>query len=167
MTSGPQFLAPYGVIEIPTGTTARVLDGSFVAAASIPLDQQYIVGQFYPEGLDIVARSYILNMTVKIEDAAFYKKLHVRPARAGCLGRVDFQGGEISRSTSVPTSDSTPSRLPPTALSGQTNPNVYWSATPIAVRAQRQLVMNITGVFTTAPTGDVINLTLVNKRASY
>jgi hypothetical protein len=164
--SGPQFLSPYGVIELPTGTSARVLDGSFVATASIPMDQQFIVGSFFPEGVDITARAYILNLTLKIEDAALYQKIQYDPYgtanwTASVFKEADFKiyfRSDVGQYSF---------QIAGNGASGMTSPNVFWSATPIALRAQRQLTMNVTGVFTTAATGDVINMTLVNKRASY
>ena len=62
--SGPQFLAPLGEITLPTGTSAKVLAGSFTAQAAMPLDQQYIVGRYYPQGIDITQRAFMISLKI-------------------------------------------------------------------------------------------------------
>lgn len=161
---GPQFLSPYGEIQLPTGTAARVLDGSFSATAAIPMDQQYIVGSFFPEGVDIVSRAYVLNLTLKIEDATMYKKIMYDGGGTDTWTASIFKEADFRLYFR---SDVGQYSFQIAANGSASAPNVFWSATPIALRAQRQLTMNVTGVFGAASVGDVLNLTLVNKRVSY
>jgi hypothetical protein len=165
--AGPQFLAPYGAIELPTGTSARVLRGSFVAMSEIPLDEQYVVGNFAPEGLDIVHRSFILQLAVKIEDEVLYNKMMYDPANgsawtADIFREADFRlefGSDV---------DNFLFTISGNGQSGA-DANVLWSAEPLDIRARRQLVMNVTGMFIASPDPqyDPITLELTNERADY
>ena len=55
------------------------------------------------------------------------------------------------------------------AANGQTgdNANVIWTAAPVGMRAGRQIVLNVTGIFTATQTGVPITATLVNTTTSY
>lgn len=163
--TGPQFLSPYGEIELPTGTTARVLEGSFAAQSAIPLDQQYIVGQFFPEGLDIVNRGFILNLAVKVTDDVFYKKVMYNPYGVNTWMADVFREGDLR--VYFRSDVGQYSLLIQANGASGANANVFWSATPIRLQAGRQVLLSLTGVFAAAPTGDPIVLSLVNKRTSY
>lgn len=168
LDDGPQFLAPVSDIELPTSTDLKVLTGSFIATNLIPLDEQYIVGSYVPDGLDIVHRTFALTMAVKIANATLYDQMMYDPASgsawvAQMYREADFKFDFIS--------DSATYKLT-IAANGQTEAsgeaNVYWSAAPIPLRAQRQVVMQVTGVFTaTTHANGPINITLINQETQY
>lgn len=163
---GPQFIAPVSDIELPLATNVSVLAGSFVAVSAIPLDEQYVVGKYVPENLDIVNRSFIVNLAIKITDAALYSKMMYDPASGNAWLAAMFREANLKLEFN---SDLANYKLS-IAANGQSgdNANVYWTATPLGLRSQRQLVMQATGLFTASPTAaDPINITLINKAASY
>ena len=177
---GPQFITPVSSIELPTGSKARALSGSLTMMSNIPLDQQYIVGQYYPEGLDIVNRAFALTLGIKVEDDDLYGKMMFDPAGgaewvANVYKEADInlqfastEDAAVIKPAGV-TSTQRPYSLTIEAngQSGQ-DANVVWTAEPPALVAQRQIVMNVTGTFLASPDGGTpITLTLVNRRASY
>jgi hypothetical protein len=182
--SGPQFLAPLADIQLPSGTTLCVLQGAFAAAMQIPLDEQYCVGSYYPESLDLVARQFSINMVVKVTDETLYNQMQYDPNfSSGASAWV----AEIFRNANFKlefVSDQDAAVVKPSGSSADYNPyklningnmltgddaNVLWSVAPINLKAQRQVLMNISGMFTASPVSasDPIKFTLVNREVSY
>jgi len=172
--SGPQFLtAADSDMELPTGTSAKVLAGSFAVANIIPLDQQWIVGADSPGSLDIVHRTAMINLVVKIDDKTLYEQMLYDPASSGdwiasMYKEADFKiylesdqlaGGSTKHSLTINANGQT-------EASG--NANVVWTATPLDLIAQRQIVMNVSGMYIASPTADpTIEVVLVNDVATY
>jgi tail tube protein len=168
---GPQFLAPLGTIELPTGTQAYVTAGSFTAGISMPIDEQWIVGSYSPQNLSITQRAYILSLAIKIEDATLYKKIMYDPAGGSAwLSAVMREANfTLEFKSDIEAAMGKPYKFA-IAANGETgaDANVAWSAQPIAQRAGRQLIMGITGTFLASPDGATpITLSLVNTTASY
>ncbi len=174
LDSGPQFLAPLSTIELPTSTSAKVLSGSFAIAANIPLDEQWIVGSYSPDGFDITGKSVVISMVVKVEDDTLYKKMAYDPAGgtawvADIFKEADFN---ITFASNVEAASGTPYSLN-IAANGQTaasgDANVAWSVSPIAMRAGSNLLMSVQGTFLASPNAsfEPIEITLVNQEASY
>ena len=169
--SGPQFISPISAIELPTGTPASVLAGSFAAGMNIPLDQQWVVGSYSPDAMDITNRTFMVSLTLKISDGTLYKKMSYDPAGGNAWAaslmreanfKVEFKS-DILADAGIPYALS---------IAGNGNSdadaNVVWSAAPIGVRAGQQVIMNVTGVFLASPTADQpITVTLTNQQASY
>lgn len=166
---GPQFLTPLGTMELPTATAVKVLTGAFTAVAQIPLDQQYIVGGYEPENLDIVRREYTLSLGIKITDATLYTKIMYDPAGGSAWVADMFREADLNikfnsdaeADTAIPYSF----KIEANGSSGDAA-NVTWQAQPLATIAQRQIVMNVTGTFLADATLP-IKITLVNTRATY
>ncbi len=172
--SGPQFLAPLSKIEVPEATVLSVLSGSFAASSSIPLDEQWVVGSYSPQGLDIVQKAYMLSLAVKITDRTLYNKIMYDNA-AGCAWAANmFKEANLDISF---VSDQLVKALVPYSLSIQANAqaaatgnsNIAWTAQPLSLRAGKQIVMGITGMFLADPSGtlDPISVTLVNNLTAY
>ncbi|MCK5308608.1 MAG: hypothetical protein KAJ73_08360 [Zetaproteobacteria bacterium] len=169
--SGPQFLSPVSSIEIPTATSASVLSGSFVASSVIPLDEQYVVGNYSPEGLDIVHRTFVLNLALKIDSDALYTKMMYDPADGDAWLAAILREADIKLEF---LSDNATYKLV-IAANGQNQAagdgNIYWSAQPLALRAQRQVVLAVTGMFTATDwatyTDGPIQIQLINAHAQY
>ena len=169
--SGPQFISPISSIELPTGTSAKVLAGQFAAGMNIPMDQQWIVGSYSPDAMDITNRTFMVSLTLKIDDGVLYKKMTYDPTggnawAAAMLREANFKVqflSDIEAAAGVPYS---------LTISGNgqsgADANVVWSASPIGVRAGQQVIMNVTGIFLASPTVDTpITVELVNKQATY
>ena len=170
--NGPQFIAPVSKIEIPDGTSAKCLRGSFAAGLLIPLDEQWVVGSYYPDGFDINQRTYAFNLTVKMEDATLYNKCMYDPADGGAWAaemfreaNLDFQfDSDTEADTGVPYSIRIDANAQ-TQASGDAN--VYWTGQPIGLRAGRQVTLNMTGLFVRGPSGqEPITITSINTDAA-
>jgi hypothetical protein len=161
---GPQFLAPYGKLELPTGDLVTLMSGSFSAVANIPLDEQFIVGRFTPEGLDIVSRAYVLDMIVKVKSETLYRKMMYDAAGGADWAANIFREANFNFEFRSDVGQ----YFLKIEGNGQTgaNANVAWSAQPVAVRAQRQVVMRVSGMFL-ADNNMPVKITLNNKTSSY
>lgn len=184
--SGPQFIAPLADIELPSGTNVCVLQGTFAAAMQIPLDEQFCVGSYYPESLDIVGRQFSINLLLKITSDDLPTQMFFDPSYAGSDAAASWVA-EIFRNANFKlefSSDQDAATIGPLGHTGDYRPyklningnlltgdsaNVLWTAAPIPMRAQRQVLMNISGMFVASPvnTADPIKFTLVNRQAYY
>jgi hypothetical protein len=166
---GPQFIAPVSKIELPTGTNAKVLAGGFSAGMAIPLDQQWIVGSYSPDAMDIVQRVFAVNFLLKIDDATLYTKMSYDPAAGSAWTANLFREAnfKLELVSDIIADGSTPYSL---AIKGNGNSgataNVVWSAQPVGSRAGQQITMAVTGVYLASDTTP-ITAELINKTASY
>lgn len=169
---GPQFIAPVSSIELPTGSAAKVSAGAFTAGMVIPMDEQWMVGSYTPDDFEILSRAFALSFTLKISDATLYTKM-MYDAAGGADWTADMFReanikldlvSDVDVATGIPYSIS----IKPNMQTGA-NANVIWSASPIGIRAGRQVMMNVTGIFVASPlaTIDPIQVELVNGTASY
>jgi hypothetical protein len=168
---GPQFLAPLGTIELPTGTPALVTAGSFTAGISMPVDEQWVVGSYSPANLSITQRAYVLSLAIKIEDAALISKIMYDPSGGSTwlpniLREANFKiefKSDVEAAPGKPFSFSI-------AANGATgaDANVAWSCQPIVMQAGRQLTLAATGTFLASPDGATpLTIGLVNDTTSY
>jgi hypothetical protein len=170
---GPQFIAPKTTIELPdlgTGTNVKCLNGSFVAGLNIPLDEQWITGAYSPDAFDINSRMFSLSMALKIVDDDLYEKANYDPNKAGAWVADIFREGRVSVKF---VSDQLAGVAYPYSLEVEANGqsansgNVVWTATPVGMRAGRQVVMNVTGTFLASPTADEpITVRLINQKTT-
>lgn len=165
--STPPFITPISKIEMPSGTSMKVLGGSFMSTMAIPLEEQWIVGSYSPDDFDIVSRAYVLNLSVKVTDNSLYNKVMydgvgaVTTWSAEQLKEADFT---IEFKSAQYIEGTTPYSLKIAGNGGAAGSgNVVWSAQPIGLRAGSQVVMNLTGVFL-ADAAKVIEVTLVNSK---
>jgi hypothetical protein len=168
---GPQFTAPLGTIELPTGTPLKVIAGSFIASAAIPMDEQWIVGSYSPDAFDIVQRAYALQMAVKISTGDLYTQIMYDPdAGSAWVAKVMREAGfTLSFDSPIEAASGVPFSLD-IAANGQSDDtaNVVWSCQPIVLNAGRNVILNITGTFLADPNaGDPITLELTNTTDSY
>jgi hypothetical protein len=168
--SGPQFLSPVSSIELPSGTTTKVLSGSIAFGLQIPLDEQYIVGSYSPDDFAINQRNAVITLNIKVDDVGLYEKIMYDPAgsasawtaevlKEGNL-KLDLISPEIAGTS---TAGDTPYSL--TFDFDTTDDNIAWSAAPIALRAGRQVVMQVTGTVLNSA-NEPITATLTNTEST-
>ena len=170
---GPQFLTVLSNIEVPSSTAVKCISGSFVAGNAIPLDEQWIVGSYSPDDFDVVTRAFSISMLLKITDAALYSKMMYDPAggavwAADLLKEADINlqfnsNEEVGTGVPVPYSITIAGNGDNQA-SGTSN--IIWSADPVGVRAGRNVMMNVTGVFLAVDSGSPITVTVVNDQSA-
>ena len=169
--NGPQLLAPLATIELPAATAVKCLSGSFMAGMAIPLDEQWIVGSYSPDAQDIVARSFAISLVLKITDATLYSKMTYDPAGGSTWVASLFKEGNITLKLVSDVKADGPNNLPYSlSIAGDGNAgsagNIVWSASPIGLRAGKQVIMAINGVFTASATAP-ITAKLINLKSSY
>jgi hypothetical protein len=172
----PPFLSAIADIEVPVATKLSVLSGSFIASSAIPMDEQWVVGSYSPEGLDITQRAFALQLAVKISDDTLFTKMQYDPAAGSSWVasmfreanfKIDFKSAALA-AAAKPYSIT----IKGNGDSGDTAPNranVVWTAQPITMQAGRNIVMAITGTFLADPEGDEgpISIELVNQTTAY
>jgi hypothetical protein len=169
--NGPQLLAPLATIELPAATAVKCLSGSFMAGMAIPLDEQWIVGSYSPDAQDIVARSFALSLVIKITDATLYSKMVYDPSGGSTWVASLFKEGNITlKLQSDVKADSANNIFYQLTIAGDGGSgalgNIVWSASPIGLRAGKQVIMAVNGVFL-ASSSAPITAKLINLKASY
>jgi hypothetical protein len=168
---GPQFLAPLGTIELPTGASVNVAGGSFTAGVAMPVDEQWKVGSYSPNNLSITQRAYVLSLLLRIENDVLISKIMYDPSGGNTwlpavMREANFK---IEFASDIEAALGKPYKFS-IAANGETgaDANVAWSCQPIAMRAGRQLTLAATGTFLASPDGNTpLTLTLVNQTATY
>jgi hypothetical protein len=167
---GPQFLAPLFSIELPTSTAVKCISGAFTAGMQIPMDEQWITGSYSPDDFDINQRAFALTMVVKTTDKVLYNKMNYdKDDGAAWLAEIFREAdlklqflSDVEADTAYPYS----LEVKANAQTGA-NANVLWTATPISMRAGRQLTMAVTGTFIADPlAGDPITVELINAQTT-
>ncbi len=139
---------------------------------NIPMDEQWITGSYFPDAFDIVKRMFSVSLSLKVTSKDLYEKFSYDPAQAGAwtTDLLKEGGFSIEFKTAQEIEAGTPYSLKITgngqnAASG--DGNVIWTATPVALRAGRQVTMNVTGTFVASPTADEpITVELVNAETT-
>jgi hypothetical protein len=170
LDSGPQFLSPVSDIELPSGTTAKVLSGSIAFGLQIPLEEQFIVGSYSPDDFAINQRSASITLNLKVDDVDLYEKIMYDPAGSATEWTAGvFKEGDIKLDLISPelagtsTGGDTPYSL--NFDFDTTDDNIVWSAAPIAVRSGRQVVMQVTGTVLNSE-NEPITATLTNTQST-
>lgn len=170
----PPFLTCKGAFELPTGTSMRVLRGTVSVVNVMPLDEQFIVGSYAPDDIEVVSRAIVFDMQVKA-DADLYHKMMYDPAKSGTWQP------EIMREAVLNLRMETAQEVDagqPYSLAFQANgkseasgeANLAWSVEPIALRGNRQVVMRVTGTVLADNSGAAngpFSVTLINGRDNY
>jgi hypothetical protein len=169
--NGPQLLSPLCTIELPAATPVKVLSGSFTAGMAIPLDEQWIVGSYSPDAQDIVSRSFAVSLVMKITDATLYSKMTYDPAGGSAWAASLFREASMTlKLVSDVKADAANNLSYQLTLEGNGSSgaaaNIVWSASPIGLRAGRQVIIAVNGVFLADATLP-IRAKLINLKSSY
>jgi len=172
LDKGPQFLATLGTVEIPEATAVKCLRGSFTIGLDIPMDEQWIVGSYFPDDFAINSRAAVCSLLLKIESEALYKKMMYDPASGSAwLASLMHEGNFHMQFLSDRNAEDTV----PTPFSIQfkgnglstTDANVVWTISPIGLRAGKQVTAVVTGTFLASPTIDeAITVELINNQVA-
>lgn len=163
---GATFIAPVTTITWPTDGPVKVLSGAITLANNIPLDEQFITGDYRAEDVDIVNRAFSMTLTMKFTSRTLYEKLAYDPLAgtqwaAGALK----EGGVSIALMSVSTYDSAkPYKIVVTGNgSAAPNGNIAWQVTPLSLQSGRQVVASVTGTFLGVSSGNAITAELYNN----
>ncbi len=170
LDTGPQFLSPVSDIELPTGTPAKVLSGAIAFGLQIPLDEQFIVGSYSPDDFAINQRTVNITLNLKVDDVDLYEKIMYDPGGSASAWTAQvFKEGDIKLDLISPenagtgTGGDTPYSV--TFDFDTTDDNIVWTAAPIALRAGRQVVMQVTGTVLNSA-NEPITATLTNTQST-
>ncbi|MCX7596716.1 MAG: hypothetical protein N2235_23810 [Fischerella sp.] len=158
--NGNPFVGVSGFVEFG-GTSLKTVAGNFAIQNQVAMDEEYVIGSYYPESLDIVSRTAAINFITKVDDADLYKKLTYNPGASNEWSEQIMRDGNFVFSmASEPRSAPSTSPFSANAPSGYQNlrnriliyanmdaNKMAWTATPIGLRAQRQITMQMSGLF--------------------
>ena len=170
---GPQFLSVLSKIEVPDGTSLKVLSGTIGMQNAIPLDQQWIIGSYSPDDFAINQRAVAMNLVIKVaDDGVLYNKLALDPDAgtawtANLFKEADLDISFVSNEEAGTGVDYSIT-FSANGESGDTS-NVIWQVAPLDIIPGRQIVMNVVGTFLADPTAgaDPFSVTLVNQETAY
>jgi hypothetical protein len=166
LDAGPQFISPLGDIEIPTSTDVKVLSGSIAMGLQIPLDEQWIVGSYFPDDFDINQRTAVITLNIKVTDDVLYEKMMYDPAAGGTWLADVYKEGDIKLYLQSPEdAGSTPTPYSIDFSFDTSDDNIIWTVNPIALRAGRQVVMQVTGTVINSA-NEPITVTLQNQESA-
>ena len=145
-----------------------------------PVDDHMIVGSYSPVTLDIVRRTYVLSLVLRIDDGSLYNKMQLDPAGGSAWVAKLMREANIKLQFSSPVDAGSSGVAPddvhvPYSFSLGANEtsgddaNIVWTVRPLNFRAGRQITLAATGMFVsnTVAGKQPISITLVNKTASY
>jgi len=138
----PTFIAPVSVIT-GLGETLKVLRGSVSFGAQIPMDEQWITGAYYPDGVDITARQIGISLLLKISDATLYNKMQYDPAGGSAWLAGIFKDDievDFYSSQTYDTGKKYGIKIIPDAAT------IAWTAQPISLQAGKIVTMLANGV---------------------
>jgi len=166
---GPTFLAPKFTVTFPGESEIKVLSGAIAMGMSIPLEEQWITGSYYPDAQDITRRIITVTLGIKVINGTLYKKAQYdADGGSSWVANVLKDGGfALEFQTSQPIEGTTCHSLKLVANGQSGNAgNVAWTCTPVRLSAGRQVTMTIAGVFLADPTGEnePVTAELVNTR---
>lgn len=171
LDGGPQFLATLGTVEIPEATAVKCLRGSITVGLDIPMDEQWIVGSYYPDDFAINSRAAVVSLLLKIDSETLYKKMAYDPASGSAWAADVMKEGNIhlSFASDIDAGTSEPYLL---QFKGNTHSdadaNIAWTVSPIGLRAGRQVTAVMTGTFlANAASGhEAITIELTNQQSA-
>ena len=171
LDGGPQFLATLGTVEIPEATAVKCLRGSFTIGLDIPMDEQWIVGSYFPDDFAINSRAAVISLLLKIESETLYNKMMYDPAAGLAWTAEVMKEGNIHLSF---LSDMDAGTDEPYSLQFKGNTqsdataNIAWTVSPLGLRAGKQVTCVATGTFlaNTAVGAEAITVELVNAQAA-
>ncbi|MEM4235163.1 MAG: hypothetical protein QXU75_08450 [Candidatus Methanomethylicaceae archaeon] len=157
--NGSPFVGVSGYVEFG-GTSLKTIGGNFAVQNQVSMDEEYVIGSYYPETLSIVSRTAAINFIVKIDDADLYKKMMYNPSASNEWSEQIMRDGnfvfslasEPRASSTSPFSSGAPSdyqalRNRIMIYADMDAQKMAWTATPIGLRAQRQITMQMSGLF--------------------
>jgi hypothetical protein len=109
----------------------------------------------------------VITLNVKVTDDVLYTKLMYDPDGGNAWVADIFSEASMKLYMASPT-EAASGRPYSIEFAGHTaSDNIKWSATPIALRAGRQVVMRMTGIVINEAGVEPITVTLVNQKSSY
>jgi hypothetical protein len=167
----PPFVACVGAVKIETGddtTTLPVRSAALTIANAQAIDENFIVGSYYPRDIDVIARVVSLEFVVLVENATKFGKLMYDPAGGSSWLASILETSAVDHITFKSANDIGGMTLTPIpyelSLAGA---KAQWAATPISMRGTDNVLMRVTGMIVQPSTGDPITITLKNDIASY
>ena len=164
-------MAPLFTTELPSATPVKCLSGAFTMGMQIPMDEQWITGSYYPDDFDINQRAFALTMVVNTTDKVLYNKMNYDPADGAAWVSEVYREADIGLQfdSDIEADTGYPFSVEVLAnAQSDADANVLWTATPISMRAGRQLTFAVTGTFVADPDGahEPITVNLINTNSA-
>jgi len=185
-TSAP-FVSPQGGFNLDnTYKSAGVYSGtgdSEVRLASMAaqlgaiqnVDREFIIGSYYPQDIDIVARAATIAATMFLSDKLLYDKLMYAPSTAGVTANVTWVADVFDTSVFEATFRSGESIVGADDGAGAVVPykltvaaaDTQWGVGGINLRGGDIVMIDLVGSIAKPAAGEALTLTLLNSIASY
>jgi hypothetical protein len=169
--STPPFVSCVGAVKLESGddiTTLPVRAASLTIANAQAVDQNFIIGSYYPRDIDVIARVVTLEFVVLVENSSRFGKLMYDPAGGSAWLADVFDTAAVQHLTFKSAENIAGMTLTPIPYElSLTGAKAQWAAQPIGMRGADNVLMRVTGTIIEPGVGDPITLVLKNNTVSY
>jgi hypothetical protein len=169
--STPPFVACVGDVKLESAdtiTTLPVRAATLTIANAQAVDQNFIIGSYFPRDIDVIARTVSLEFVVLVQSSTLYGKLMYDPDGGTSWLADVFDTAAVDHITFKSAEDIDGMTLTPIpyelSLQGA---KAQWVAQPISMRGVDNVLVRVSGTIIEPGVGDPITLTLKNNTASY
>jgi hypothetical protein len=167
----PPFVACVGDVKLQSAdtiTTLPVRSATLTIANAQAVDENFIIGSYFPRDIDVIARTATLEFVVLVKDSTLYGKLMYDPAGGSSWLADMFDTASVDHITfkSAEDIDGMTTNAIPYELS-LTGAKAQWAAQPISMRGADNVMVRVAGTIIQPSSGDPITLTLKNATESY
>ena len=170
--SSAPFVACTGAVKIEAGdtpTTLPVNAASLTIANAQAVDQNFIIGSYYPRDIDIIARSVALEFVILVTGSSLFGKMVYDPSGGSAWLADVFDTASVEHLTFKSAENIAGMTLTPIPYElSLTGAKAHWTATPIGMRGADNVLVRVSGMIVEPGGGsDPITLVLKNSTASY
>lgn len=164
----PRFVACSGAVKVETGdtiTTLPVRAASLTFANGLAVDENFVIGSYYPQDIDVLRRVITVELVVLVKDIALYRKAMYDPAEGSSWLPDVFETSQVEHLT-FKTAENIPGQAVPYSLA-VTVEKAHWVAAPISLRGTDNVLVRLTGSVVQTDGADPITVVLTNETTAY
>jgi hypothetical protein len=181
--SRPVFVAPSASFQLTSSyktsdSTLPCRGVQVTIGAAQDIDREFVIGSYYPQDVDVLARIASISGAVFVTDRVLYNKLMYKPSFTGSTSGTAWDPSVFESATMAVQYSTAQYMDGAVASTSSTGDDVLytlniaatktlWAASPIAVRGNDIVVMQVTGAMTQPDSGEPLTITLVNNKDGY
>jgi hypothetical protein len=167
----PPFVSCVGAVKLESAddiTTLPVRSATLTIANAQAVDENFVIGSYFPRDIDVIARTVTLEFVVLVKDSTLYGKLMYDPSGGSAWLADVFDTAAVDHITFKSAEDIAGMTLTPVPYElGLAGAKAQWAAQPISMRGADNVLVRVAGTIIQPGSGDPITLTLKNDTESY
>ena len=165
------FVSCVGEVLLEGGETPLTLPvraATLTIANAQQVDGNFVIGQYTPLDIDVIARVVTLTYVVQVTSEVLYGKLMYDPAGGTAWDPDVFNTAAIQHLTFKSAEDQAGMTVTPVPYDlSLTAAEAHWFAEPISMRGADNILVRVSGTVVQPGAGDAITLVLKNQTAAY